>query len=105
MRVSSLSLMRVSSLDCGAVRFQVLAVKLTGTYPCGTSAGAPPVITRGWGGGQPCTCDPKGQFLNCNGVPQLTVSLRRRANSTATAREWRPMSGEPAVVSVETAPV
>ena len=50
---------------------EVLAVKLTGTYPCGTAAGAPSVITHGWGGGTACTCDPKAQFLNCQGVPSL----------------------------------
>ena len=48
---------------------EVLATKLTGTYPCGTPAGAPNVITRGWSGGTACTCNPKAQFLNCQGVP------------------------------------
>ena len=62
---------------------EVVATKLTGTYPCGTAAGAPSVIKRGWGGSLPCDCDPKGQFLNCNGVPQLQGSLRGRgANAT-----------------------
>ena len=48
---------------------EVVAVKLTGTYPCGTANGAPPTIRRGWGGSSACKCDPKKQFLNCEGVP------------------------------------
>ena len=67
---------------------EVVATRLTGTYPCGTSAGAPTVIKRGWGGTQPCDCDDKGQFLNCKGVPQLHGSTplqlhnARRGNAT-----------------------
>ena len=50
---------------------EVVATKLTGTYPCGTSTGAPAVIRKGWRGSQVCDCNPKGQFLNCKGVPSL----------------------------------
>ena len=47
---------------------EVVAVKLVGTYPCGAPTGAPASMRSGWGATQPCTCDPKEQFLNCKGV-------------------------------------
>ena len=45
---------------------EIVAVGLSGTYPCGTPTGAPPSIKKGWGGNQLCHCDPKKQFLNCD---------------------------------------
>ena len=54
---------------------EIVACKLTGTYPCTTTKGAPDVIKAGWGGSKPCVCDNTAgtkanpTFLNCQGVP------------------------------------
>lgn len=51
---------------------EIIACKLVGTYACCTQAGAPNVIKAGWQGSRPCLCDNKHDFINCQGVPDLT---------------------------------
>lgn len=53
---------------------EIVATKLVGTYSCGAAAGAPAVITRGWGGSKPCDCDVRKQYLNCKGVALAGLS-------------------------------
>ena len=68
---------------------EVLAVKLTGTYPCGTSTGAPASIRAGWEGSRQCDCNPKAQFLNCNGVPSLEDEVVPVAAPRAASVEYK----------------
>ena len=56
---------------------EIVAVKMIGTYACGSSAGAPSPLRRGWAAASACSCDNSKQFLNCNGTPELQASLRR----------------------------
>jgi hypothetical protein len=51
---------------------EIVAVKLVGTYPCGTASGAPPSIRSGWKASATCKCNPKDQFLNCDGLPSIS---------------------------------
>jgi len=52
--------------------FEIVAVKLTGTYACGAAGTATPdVLRRGWAD-TACDCDNSMQFLNCKGVPVLS---------------------------------
>jgi hypothetical protein len=49
--------------------FEIVGVKLVGTYACTTSSGAPSSIRMGWMASKTCSCDNSLQFLNCKGVP------------------------------------
>lgn len=50
---------------------EIVAVKLVGTYSCGTRVGAPPVIRRGWHAASPCNCDNHHPYVNCHGTPRF----------------------------------
>ena len=52
---------------------EIVATRLVGTYTCTTSAGAPNNIRAGWLASRVCNCDNSYQFLNCDGVPRLSV--------------------------------
>jgi hypothetical protein len=52
--------------------FELVGVKLVGTYACGSQYDTIPAIRRGWQASQPCLCKNKLQFLNCHGVPGLS---------------------------------
>jgi len=60
---------------------EILAVKLVGSYSCGTPAGAPSSVKTGWQASKPCQCDNKHEFLNCNGVPSDFLSIDSSANA------------------------
>mmetsp|Transcript_35752 Transcript_35752/g.63713 ORF Transcript_35752/g.63713 Transcript_35752/m.63713 type:complete len:306 (-) Transcript_35752:154-1071(-) len=53
----------VAGLDF--MNIEIVAVKLVGTYSCMASHGAPASVTAGWRGSQPCKCDVRRKFLNC----------------------------------------
>merc|ERR1711974_49205 len=58
---------------------EIVGVKLTGTYACGSEEEAPPSIRAGWQASRSCTCDNTKEFLNCKGLPQLssTAGIQR----------------------------
>jgi hypothetical protein len=54
-----------SKVGAKFMNLEIVAVKLVGTYPCGTSAGAPSSIRAGWKASQACKCDNKETYSNC----------------------------------------
>lgn len=54
---------------------EIVAVKLVGTYACGTAGGAPSVLKAGWQASQPCNCDNSQKHTNCKGVPTLSEAV------------------------------
>jgi hypothetical protein len=50
---------------------EIVATKLTGTYPCGSVSGAPATIKAGWLATRKCQCHNSNNFINCDGVPAL----------------------------------
>lgn len=47
------------------MNMEIVAVKLVGTFSCGSAEGAPPTLRAGWKGTKPCKCDPKKPQTNC----------------------------------------
>ena len=50
---------------------EVVATKLVGFHPCGSSDGVSPLIRSGWKGRGACSCNNSqvGGFINCAEVP------------------------------------
>jgi hypothetical protein len=75
--------------------FEIVAVKLTGTYPCGAVGGAPSSIRRGWRASLACTCDPKQQFLNCQGIDgnrnEARAGLAEETGDEESERSFPPL--------------
>jgi len=64
---------------------EIVAVKLVGTYSCGTARGAPSSIRTGWQASRPCRCSNRHEFLNCQGVPTTLSSINASLNATKTS--------------------
>merc|ERR1711881_752587 len=54
-----------SNAGAAYMNLEIVAVKLIGTYPCGTAAGAPPSIRAGWEASRACKCSNHQQYSNC----------------------------------------
>lgn len=53
------------------MNIEIVGTRLTGTYPCTSSGGAPSVIRAGFAASRACVCDNRQSFLNCQGVPMI----------------------------------
>lgn len=53
---------------------EIVGVKLTGIYACGSGHGAPSAIKAGWQASRACVCDDSKQYLNCKGVPGASMT-------------------------------
>jgi len=52
------------------MNLEIVATKLQGVYACASRRGNSPLLTTGWQGTRPCTCDNNASaFLNCAEVP------------------------------------
>jgi len=52
------------------MNLEIVATKLQGVYACASKRGKSPLLTTGWEGTRPCTCDNNASaFLNCEEVP------------------------------------
>lgn len=70
---------------------EIVAVKMVGKYACGSAAGAPSSIKRGWAASSGCSCDNSKQFLNCKGTPELLQTKVTRASRLQTNMTRTPM--------------
>lgn len=53
------------------MNIEILAVKLSGVYSCGSSGGAKGHFSSGWKGSHPCDCDESVGYLNCRGYAEV----------------------------------
>lgn len=58
---------------------EIVGTKLVGTFACTSSVGAPSTVKAGWQASRECACDNSRNFLNCNGVPTLSINLIARS--------------------------